>query len=202
MQQPRWLIVQSDERTQEQMRLACERSAPVTAFSTVEDALRWLQDSAQPPALVGMLVAWELHDGRAVELIRLARAHQPVPALITSGSSNQELLRHAFRLEATLLCTPIERADLLAFIERAMNRSKRHDERVLRLSRAFAARHALSPREQEILAAVMAGKIRDEIAPLLHISQSTLKWHVNALLRKCKARSLSEAACTALRDTA
>lgn len=47
----------------------------------------------------------------------------------------------------------------------------------------------LSPREREVFALVLQGLTNKEIAAQLCISESTAKFHVSAILKKCGARS-------------
>jgi len=47
----------------------------------------------------------------------------------------------------------------------------------------------LSPREREVFGLILQGLKNKEIASQLSISESTAKFHVSAILRKCGARS-------------
>jgi two-component system, NarL family, nitrate/nitrite response regulator NarL len=47
----------------------------------------------------------------------------------------------------------------------------------------------LSPREREVFVLILQGLTNKEIASKLGISQSTAKFHVSAVLKKCGARS-------------
>ncbi len=56
----------------------------------------------------------------------------------------------------------------------------------------------LTPREQEILTLVAAGKSNQEIAELLYITSGTVRVHVHAILQKLDVRDRTQAAIVAL----
>ena len=58
---------------------------------------------------------------------------------------------------------------------------------------------ALSPRELDVLQLVVRGKINKEIADDLHISEGTVKIHLNHIMRKLGVRGRTEAANSALK---
>jgi|SRR5689334_24461165 len=47
----------------------------------------------------------------------------------------------------------------------------------------------LSPRERQVFSLILGGRTNKEIAAQLGISESTAKFHVSAILKKCGARS-------------
>ena len=47
----------------------------------------------------------------------------------------------------------------------------------------------LSPREREVFGLILQGRTNKEIGAQLSISESTAKFHVSAILKKCGARS-------------
>jgi two-component system NarL family response regulator len=57
----------------------------------------------------------------------------------------------------------------------------------------------LSAREIEVLRLIVAGMSNKEIASALHITESTVKNHVNSILAKLKVKDRTHAATTALR---
>lgn len=57
----------------------------------------------------------------------------------------------------------------------------------------------LTPREQDVLRLVVAGKSNKEISGTLHIALGTVKAHVNRILAKLSVGSRAEAVTTALR---
>jgi DNA-binding CsgD family transcriptional regulator len=56
-----------------------------------------------------------------------------------------------------------------------------------------SVRFALSPRETEVLALIVAGKTNDEIAKALFVSLSTVKTHIASIFAKTGARNRLEA---------
>ncbi|MGA7932111.1 MAG: response regulator transcription factor [Kovacikia sp.] len=56
----------------------------------------------------------------------------------------------------------------------------------------------LTPREQEILALIAAGKSNQEIAETLYITPGTVRVHVHAILQKLEVRDRTQAAIVAL----
>lgn len=57
---------------------------------------------------------------------------------------------------------------------------------------ASASRFGWTPREREIVEAALEGRNRAEIADTLSISLSTVKTHIEALLRKTSMSSLAD----------
>jgi two-component system NarL family response regulator len=60
-------------------------------------------------------------------------------------------------------------------------------------------RHELSPRERDVLTRVAAGKSNKEIAAELSIAESTVKAHVDHILKKLEVRGRTEAVALGLR---
>ena len=58
---------------------------------------------------------------------------------------------------------------------------------------------ALTPREQEVLSLLAEGLPNKTIADRLHISEHTVKFHVNAVMSKLGAQSRTEAVVLATR---
>lgn len=63
---------------------------------------------------------------------------------------------------------------------------------------SMTTNNPLTPREQEILALVAAGKSNQEIAELLYITSGTVRVHVHAILHKLDVRDRTQAAIVAL----
>ncbi|MEG4272407.1 MULTISPECIES: response regulator transcription factor [unclassified Microcoleus] len=57
----------------------------------------------------------------------------------------------------------------------------------------------LSDRELEVIRLIVAGKSNSEISEVLHISESTVKFHINNILRKMGVSDRTQAAISALK---
>ena len=57
----------------------------------------------------------------------------------------------------------------------------------------------LSDRELEVIRPIVAGKSNHEISKVLHISESTVKFHVNNILSKMGVSDRTQAAMSALK---
>ena len=69
----------------------------------------------------------------------------------------------------------------------------------VRQSPLMSSTEALTPREQEVLQLLAEGLPNKTIADRLHISEHTVKFHVNAILSKLGAQSRTEAVVRATR---
>lgn len=90
------------------------------------------------------------------------------------------------------LCKPVDQAQLLPAIERALARYVRESgERSA--EQELAARVALlSPREREVFDLVITGLLNKQIADRLGTSERTIKAHRAAITDKLKVRSVAE----------
>jgi FixJ family two-component response regulator len=77
---------------------------------------------------------------------------------------------------------------VIASIDRDRQR-RTIDGSVLQLRQRFGT---LSPREQEVMLSVVAGKMNKQVAGDLGISEITVKIHRGAAMRKMNARTLAD----------
>jgi FixJ family two-component response regulator len=90
------------------------------------------------------------------------------------------------------LTKPVPKEDLLAAIKRALNRYEEirdHDSRIAAL-RSLVSR--LTPREKEVFALVVRGKLNKQIAHELEIAERTIKAHRQQVMEKCEVQTLAE----------
>ena len=124
---------------------------------------------------------------------RLA-AHTPAPPVIfLTGAGDIRTSVRAMRAGAAdFLTKPVDPADLLAAITRAVGEDaaardarKSHDTVAERLAR-------LTPRESEVLDLVIAGHLNKQIATKLGTAEKTIKVHRSRVKQKMGARSVAE----------
>lgn len=123
----------------------------------------------------------------------LSRAGVPIPVIFITGHGDIPMSVRAIKAGAVeFLTKPFRDQELLdainAGIER--NRAQRREAAVVDdLRQRFAA---LTPREREIMALVILGRMNKQIAGELGVSEVTVKVHRGQIMRKMRAKSLPE----------
>jgi FixJ family two-component response regulator len=100
---------------------------------------------------------------------------------------------------ADFLEKPFDRSTLLAAIQKAVERDRlsRRDRAVVdEIAKRIAT---LTPRERQVLAHVVAGKLNKQIAADLGVVEKTIKVHRARVMQKMKVSSLAELVCLASR---
>ena len=124
---------------------------------------------------------------------RIAADRVDIPIIFITGHGDVPMTVRAMRGGAIdFLTKPFRDDALLRAIGHALERSRTvlRDQAEMR---ALRERHAsLSPREREVMALVVGGRLNKQIAGELGISEITVKAHRGKMTRKMKARSLPQ----------
>lgn len=162
-------------------------------------------EDLQPDVVLMDLIMPEMDGATATQIIRKKWPHIQVVAL--TSFKEDDLVQEALRAGAIgYLLKNASSDDLIRAIRQAaagqptlapeaaqvlMNANQQQRQ---------AARYELTSREKEVLALMAKGLNNLEIADLLVVSRSTVKFHVSSLLAKLDASSRTEAVSIALQN--
>jgi FixJ family two-component response regulator len=124
---------------------------------------------------------------------RLAELGNRLPIVFLTGHGDIPMSVQAIKAGAEdFLTKPVAREKLVAAVERALARDaqQRAHDGELEALRVRVSR--LTPRESEVFALVVRGKLNKQIAGELGTAERTVKAHRQKVMEKCEARSLAE----------
>ncbi len=184
-------IVDDDQEVRQALALLMESvGLQVATFASGNDFLQQF-DPGQPGCLVldvrmpGMS-GLELQARLAAEII-----HPPV--IIITGHGDVPMAVRAVQAGALdFIEKPFNDQALLDSVHRALDLDARQRGRASKLAEIHARLETLTPREQEVMKMVVAGKRNKVIALELSVSQSTVEAHRARVMEKMQAASLSD----------
>ena len=141
-----------------------------------------------------------LPDGSGLELLDEIAGPGSPRFLMLSSFDTPQYIDAAQRLGAAgflLKTTPTD--EILASVRRIHAGGTAFDLDLVRAG-AEAPWHALTPRDRDVLAALMRGRSNDEIAAELHISRKTVEAHLSRLFAQTGVLSRTELAIRAERE--
>lgn len=162
----------------------------VQTFSSASELLRTLPRDASGCVLADLrmpgLSGLDLQDA-------LARSENPLPVVFVSGHGDIPAAAHAFKHGAEDFLTKLApREELLDAVARGLARDARAREERERLRAGHALWESLTPREREVLAWVVQGRLNKQIAARLGLHERTVKLHRTSVTRKLGLSSVAE----------
>jgi two-component system response regulator FixJ len=147
---------------------------------------------ALPPGCLVLDVRMPGMDGLTL-MEELSKRGVVVPVVVVTGHADVPLAVRAMRAGAIdFLEKPYTEERLLEAVEKALTADTQASQRRVETSKAVSQVATLSPREREVLQALVDGKANKVIAHDLGISPRTVEVHRANLMDKLGARSLPE----------
>jgi len=131
---------------------------------------------------------------------RLVAAGNPLPIVFLTGHGDIPTSVRAIKAGAEdFLSKPVSKKSLIEAIQRALVRYEETHDWNLRLNALRALVASLTPRESQVFALVVRGKLNKQIAHELGTAERTIKAHRHAIMQKLEVHSLAEAVSMAER---
>jgi FixJ family two-component response regulator len=146
--------------------------------------------SASPSCLICDVAMPDLN---GLELQQLVADRVEMPIIFVAANVNVRMAVRAVQAGAVeVLMKPCDGGELVNVIGKAIERSKAALLEVAKFRMLQDRYDLLTPREREVMALVVAGRMNKQIAADLHISLITVKAHRRKVMEKTKAESLAE----------
>ena len=162
----------------------------VQTFGSAADFLAALTPQAMGCVVVDLRMPGQ--SGRDLQSV-LATADNPLPVIFLTGHGDIPTGIHAMRDGAVdFLTKPVKKENLFAAIERALARDAVERAQRARMRDLRDRFDQMTPREREVLAHVISGKLNKQIAFDLGASERTIKAHRASIMDKLDVHSVAE----------
>jgi FixJ family two-component response regulator len=123
----------------------------------------------------------------------LSSASGQMPIVFITGHGDIAMSVQAMKGGAVeFLTKPFRDQDLLDAIRSGLERDRAQREREMATAAVQARFNTLTPREREVMALAVAGRLNKQIAAAIGVSENTVKIHRGNIIRKMRAASLVE----------
>lgn len=158
------------------------------------------------PDLDLVLLDYHLPDMNGLDALGIfAKRHPDVPVLILSGSSSPQIMHQVLQAGAAGYATKTSVSEeLLTAVHCVLNGDIYMPPRSAQIfdhdyPTPTTATTPLSPKQEQVLCELLAGRTNPDIARLLSISEETVKSHMNAILRHFNVQNRTQAVVAATR---
>ncbi|MGQ0710655.1 MAG: response regulator [Rhodoferax sp.] len=172
----------------------------------VENCSQAFSAALEHPDLDLVLLDYHLPDMNGLDALGIfSQRHPDVPVLMLSGSSNAQIMHQVLQRGAAGYITKTSLSDeLLDAVRKVLDgqlytpaqNAQVFDHQYPPPSNPTAP---LSPKQEQVLGELLAGRSNPDIARLLSISEETVKTHVAAILRHFGVQNRTQAVVAAQR---
>jgi FixJ family two-component response regulator len=123
----------------------------------------------------------------------LSQSNSPLPVIFLSGRGDVSASVKAMKQGAVdFLTKPVDETALLQTVQGALRRDAELRDARAEHAVSVARLHSLTPREREVMAGVVAGKLNKQIAAELGTVEKTVKVHRARVMDKMGVNSVAE----------
>jgi FixJ family two-component response regulator len=136
----------------------------------------------------------QLPDGSGLEVpAQLRSADVTIPIIFITGHGTIPMSVRAMKLGAMeFLTKPFQEEDLIGAVRVALERDRTALSDRARLAGLRSRMERLTPRERDVLALIITGKLNKQIAADLGTAEQTVKQHRGRVMQKLEVDSLAE----------
>jgi FixJ family two-component response regulator len=187
---PTVFVLDDDSSVRESLRLLIESAGWASeTFGSARDFLAHPRGSA-PCCLV---LDFHLPDTNGCNVQRLLASRIDLPIIFISGSGDVPMTARAMKAGAVDFFTkPFANDLLLGAMREALDRSQAVLTWVERTAALRNNYESLSPRQREVMALIVDGRLNKQVGGQLGISEITVKAHRGKVMRKMNADSLPD----------
>jgi FixJ family two-component response regulator len=162
----------------------------VQSFGSTQEFLQ----SKRPDAPGCLVLDVRLPGRSGLDLQReLAESSIQVPIVFITGHGDIPMSVRAMKAGAIeFLTKPFHDQELLDAVQLGIERDRARRREAAGVAELQQRFESLTPREREIMALVVTGRLNKQIAADLEVSEITIKVHRGQAMRKMRARSLAE----------
>jgi FixJ family two-component response regulator len=136
----------------------------------------------------------QLPDASGLDLLReLDAAEAPIPIIFITGHGTIPMSVRAMKAGALeFLTKPFREEDLIIAMQQALERDRSTRRERAEVEELRMRLEKLTPREHEVLALVVMGKMNKQIAAELGTAEQTIKQHRGRVMRKLAVDSVAD----------
>jgi FixJ family two-component response regulator len=124
---------------------------------------------------------------------RLTETGMQIPIIFVTAHGDIPMSVRALKSGAVeFLTKPFRDQDLLDAIQQALQHDRAAQEQQAEIQALQARYHALTPREQQVMALVVSGMLNKQIASEIGASEATVKIHRGNVMHKMQAGSVAD----------